>query len=343
MNSKNSSEILLYKTPDGQTRIDVRLLDETAWLNQSQMSSLFDKDVRTISEHISNIYQEEELSSDSTIRKFRIVQEEGSRNVARDIAHYNLEVILSVGYRVKSKRGTQFRQWATATLKEYLVKGFAMNDERLKDAKPWDYFDEFLERIREIRASEKRFYQKIRDIYANSVDYSGTSKHAILFFKTVQNKMLFAVTGKTAAELLLARANAKKPNMGLTNWKGSRVRKQDVAIAKNYLNHDEISELNRIVTMFLDFAEDQAKRRNSMKMQDWEERLNAFLKFNAREVLNHSGKVSHDQAEAFALNYYQQFDEARINAETLKAENEDLQESRSIEKRISSSNKSEST
>jgi hypothetical protein len=332
-NDKPKGEILLYQTEDGKTRIDVRHQDETVWLTQMQMAELFQKDKRTISEHISNIYQEGELSQKATVRNFRTVQNEGNRQIKRDLAYYNLDMIISVGYRVKSHRGTQFRIWATQQLKEYLIKGFVLNDERLKNPGGWDYFETLIERIRDIRASEKRFYQKIRDLYATSIDYDTKSTQANIFFKTVQNKMLWAVSGKTAAELIAERANAKVPNMGLTSWEGCRVHKTDVVTAKNYLNHDELSELNRIVTMFLDFAEDQARRRQAMTMKNWEERLDAFLAFNDRPVLIHAGSISHEKAEQFAHEHFHLFDKQRRIAENLAAEEEYLQELEVLEKK----------
>ena len=253
------------------------------------------------------------------------------REVERRLKHYSLEVILSVGYRISSPRGVQFRQWATTALKEYLVKGFVINDERLKNPGGVDYFDELLERIREIRASEKRFYQKIRDIYATSVDYNPDSEAAQTFFAIVQNKMLFAVTGRTAAEIISGRADAAKPNMGLTSWKGSRVRKTDVTTAKNYLASGEISELNRIVTMFLDFAEDQAQRRKTVTMQAWEETLDRFLTFTERALLKGAGSLSADVAKQIAHEHYDAFDSARQARETEAAEREHLDELKKIE------------
>ncbi len=312
---QGQSDILIYQTEDGRTRIDVRLENETVWLSQRLMAELFQKDVRTINEHIKNIYEDGELDQESTIRKFRIVQTEGNREVSRTIDFYNLEMVLSVGYRVKSHRGTQFRRWATERLREYLVKGFVMDDERLKDMRtPFgaDYFDELLERIRDIRASEKRFYRKITDIYATSVDYDPNAEISRKFFKTVQNKLHYAIHGHTAAELIAARADAEKPNMGLTTWKGVKVRKGDVTVAKNYLSEEEMSALNRIVTMYLDYAEDQAQRLRPMHMREWADRLDAFLTFNDREVLENPGKVAHAVAERLAIEEYDKFNERRL-------------------------------
>ncbi len=308
--------IVLYNTEDGQVHLDVRLQDENLWLSQRQLADLFERSVKTINEHLQNIYEEGELTPETTIRKFRIVQPEGTRDVERLVDHYNLDAALAVGYRVRSNRGTQFRQWATGTLKEYLVKGFVMDDQRLKEGRNLgtDYFDELLERIRDIRASERRFYQKITDIYATAVDYNPKAPVSQEFFATVQNKLHWAIHGHTAAELIKQRADANQPNMGLQSWKSGRVSKQDVIIAKNYLNHEELTSLNRIVTMYLDFAEDQANRRKEMTMQQWGDRLNAFLEFNDRDVLTNAGKVSKAVAEKLALEQYEKFVELRRQA-----------------------------
>jgi hypothetical protein len=311
------SEIVFYQTEDGRSRIEVRLEDNTVWLTQRMLAELFQKDVRTVNEHIQNIYSEKELAREATIRRFRIVQTEGAREVAREVEFYNLDMILAVGYRVRSERGTQFRQWATERLREYLVKGFVLDDERLKEGRTLgtDYFDELLERIRDIRASEKRFYQKIRDIYRLAVDYDANADATKEFFQVVQNKLHWAIAGKTAAEIIAERADARKPNMGLTTWKGAKVRRTDVIVAKNYLNEKEIGELNRIVVMYLDYAEDQAKRRKPLYMRDWREKLDAFLRFNEREVLQLSGKVSMEVAQALALEQFEKYDRARLERE----------------------------
>jgi hypothetical protein len=256
---QNRSQFLIYQTEDGKTRLDVRLEDETVWLTQKLMAELFHKDVRTISEHIKNVYLEKELTPEATIRNFRIVQKEGKREVTRRVDFYNLDMIISVGYRVKSLIATRFRQWATQQLGEYIVKGFILDDERLKNPdSPFDYFDELLRRIQDIRTSEKRFYQKITDIYATSVDYDPTQEISIQFFKTVQNKLHWAITGQTAAEIVHQRADSNKPHMGLTNWRSTKVRKQDVTIAKNYLNEEELHALNNLVEQYLIFAEGKA-------------------------------------------------------------------------------------
>ncbi len=255
-------ELLIYQAEDGKTKIDVFFEDDTIWLNQKQISQLYQKGVNTINEHIKHIFDDGELEAKATIRKFRIVQKEGNREVSRDVDYYSLEMILAVGYRVRSHIGNQFRRWASGVLMEYMKKGFAMNDERLKNPKKFgaDYFDELLERIRDIRTSEKRFYQKVKDIYTLSVDYDPTLGLTKDFFATVQNKLHYSVHGRTAAELIIERADASKDNMGLTSFSGTKIRKGDVTIAKNYLTREELTELNRVVTMFLDYAEDRAKR-----------------------------------------------------------------------------------
>ena len=298
---EGTSEIILYQTDDGRNRIEVKLADETVWLSQALMADLFQKDVRTISGHITNIYDEGELEIEATIRDYRIVQNEGQRQVARTVAFYNLDVIISVGYRVKSHRGTQFRQWATQKLREFLVKGFALDDERLKGGtSQHDYFDELLERVRDIRTSERRFYQKITDIYATSVDYDPHAQVTQDFFATIQNKFHFAITGQTAAELIVKRADAEKPNMGLTSWKGAKVRKTDTVIAKNYLTEDELRSLNLIVDQYLSFAEAQAQRRIPMHMAEWIGKLHGFLTLNDRNILKDAGHISADEAKRIA-------------------------------------------
>lgn len=323
------SELILYTTEDGQTSIKLRAEDGTVWLSQQEMAELFATSIPNINQHVRKILAEGELN-EATIKDHLIVQVEGSRSVRRKTMRYSLPMILAVGYRVRSARGTQFRQWATRHLNEFLVKGFVMDDARLKDPAGWDYFDELLARIRDIRSSEKRFYQKVRDIYATAVDYDGKSEAAQLFFKKVQNKMLWAITGQTAAELIAARAAADQPNMGLTTWSGERVRQKDVTVAKNYLAPDEMDELNRIVTMYLEFAEDQARRRKAMTMADWAARLDAFLTFNEREVLSHAGKLRAEVAEKLALERYERFDAERREAQRLEADADDLKTLESI-------------
>jgi len=311
---RNGTNILIYQTEEGNTKIDVRLENETVWMTQKAIAELYQKGINTINEHIKNIYAEGELQESATVRKNRIVQTEGKREVEREVSFYNLEMILAIGYRVRSHRGTQFRQWATERLNEYLVKGFTMDDERLKEMRNFgqDYFDELLERIRDIRTSEKRFYQKITDIYATSVDYDSKAEITQGFFATVQNKLHFAIHGQTAAELIAARAKADKENMGLTSWKGDKVRKGDVTVAKNYLSEKELKSLNRIVTMYLDYAEDQAERQQPMHMSDWIDKLNAFLQFNGREILENAGEVSKAVADQLATQEYEKYNQNRI-------------------------------
>ncbi len=305
-------EIVLYQTEDGHTRVECRFQDETIWLSQALIGQLFQVSVPTVNEHLRNVYEEGELDPGATIRKFRIVRREGNREVAREIEHYNLDAILAIGYRVRSLRGTQFRRWATERLREYLVKGFVLDDQRLKNPPVEgsgvpDYFDELLERIRDIRASERRMYLRVREIFALAGDYDPSQKATIEFFKIIQNKLHFAATGQTAAELIARRANHALPNMGLTTWSGDVVRKNDVIVAKNYLKDDEIVELNRIVTMWLDFAEDQARRRKQVFLKDWETKLNEFLRFHERGVLPNAGSISKLEADARAEAEYDEF------------------------------------
>ena len=313
---ENNNDFLIYQTEDGKTKIDVRLENETVWMTQKAISELYQTTPQNITIHIKSIYEESELEEDSTCKNYLQVQTEGSRAVRRNSRHYNLEMIIAIGYRVRSGRGTQFRRWATERLNEYLVKGFTMDDERLKGMRNIgdDYFDELLERIRDIRASEKRFYKKITDIYALSIDYNGKSEEAKKFFATVKNKLHFAIHGHTAAELIEQRADASKDNMGLTTWKGDKVRKGDTTVAKNYLTEKELKSLNRIVTMYLDYAEDQAERRNPMHMKDWEEKLNAFLKFNERDILTGAGSISREVAKELAEKEYEKFNKKRLSA-----------------------------
>lgn len=330
----NQSEIVLYTTLDGAVKIDTIFQNETIWLTQKNMAELFDCSSDNISLHLKNIYKDGELSAEATTEDFSVVQTEGARNVTRKTRYYNLDAIIAVGYRVNSKRATQFRIWATNILKEYIIKGFAMDDDRLKNADKWDYFDEWLARIRDIRASEKRFYQKIRDIYATAVDYDKTSDEAKVFFKKVQNKMLWAITGKTAAELIDSRSDSQLSNMGLTSWQGSIVRKQDVGIAKNYLKVDEIKELNEIVTMYLDYAERQARQRKTVTMEQWAEKLDAFLTFNEQELLSHAGTVKAEVAKKTAEERYDEFDAKRKHDEARAADAEDIKELEEIERKM---------
>lgn len=330
----SGGELILYTLDDGSAAIQLRAEGGTVWLTQLEIATLFDTSKQNVSLHIKNILAEGELAEATTVKESLTVQTEGKRQVRRGNLLYNLDMILAVGYRVRSPRGTQFRQWATTHLRDYLVKGFVLDDARLKEAGGWDYFDELLARIRDIRASEKRFYQKIRDIYATAVDYDSKSEAAQLFFKKVQNKMLWAVTGHTAPELIAGRADPALPNMGLTTWTGGRVRKQDVTVAKNYLSQDEIQALDRIVVMYLDYAEDQAQRRKTLTMRDWEDKLDAFLQFNEREVLTHAGKLRADVAERLALERYESFDVARREAARVAADAEDMEALEDVERQL---------
>jgi hypothetical protein len=306
-------EILLYSVPEGRASIEVFFEAETFWLSQKKMAELFNVDVRTINEHLQNIFISNELEKEATIRKFRIVQPEGTRQVKREVEFYNLDAIIAVGYRVNSMEATRFRIWATKTLREFIIKGFVLDDERLKQGKQFgrDYFEELLERIREIRASERRFYQKITDIYAQcSIDYDPKAEITLQFYKTVQNKLHWAITGQTAAEIIYSRADMSKPNMGLTSWKNApkgKILKSDISIAKNYLQQEELDELNRIVSMYLDYAENQAKRGIPMSMADWVNKLDGFLQFNEYNVLQHSGNISHEMAKSMAEKQFEQF------------------------------------
>ena len=334
-----SGELILYTAEDGSVAIQLRAEGGTVWITQAEMASLFQTTPQNITLHVKAIYAEGELLSEATCKEHLQVRQEGGRQVKRALKHYNLDMILAVGYRVRSLRGTQFRQWATTHLREYLVKGFVLDDARLKEPGGWDYFDELLARIRDNRASEKRFYQKIRDIYTTAVDYDSKSEAAQLFFKKVQNKMLWAVTGHTAAEIVAERSDPLLPNMGLTTWQRGRVRKQDVTIAKNYLSSEEIEVLDRIVVMYLDYAEDQAERRKTVTMQEWADKLNAFLSFNERDVLTHAGKLRADVAENLVLERYEIFDATRRAAEALAVDKADIAELEGMEKAAKRSQK----
>jgi hypothetical protein len=310
----NSSNFILYTSNSGDIKVNVFLENETIWLTQKSIGELFGKSKSTISEHLKNIFQEGELDVKATVRKFRTVQIEGTRKVEREFDFYNLDAIISVGYRVNSKQATQFRIWATKTLKEFIIKGFVLDDERLKQGNQVfgkDYFDELLERIREIRASERRFYQKITDIYAQcSIDYNPKSETTITFYKTVQNKLHWAITGNTASEIIVNRASADKENMGLTTWKNSpkgKILKSDVSIAKNYLSEKEVSELNRLVELYLNFAELQAERNIPIKMTEWIEILDSFLKINRYDILSNAGKISLQKALEKSAKKYEKF------------------------------------
>jgi len=309
----SQSQLLIYQSEDGRIRLDVRFEGETVWLTQPMMAELFQTTQQNISLHLQNIFAEGELSLEVTHKDFLLVRQEGARQVSRRVDFYNLDAIISVGYRVKSRVATQFRIWATQRLREYIVKGFLLDDERLKNPDlPFDYFEELLRRIQDIRTSERRFYQKITDIYATSIDYDPTNEASLSFFKTVQNKMHWAITGQTAAEIIVNRADSAKPHMGLTNWRGTKVRKEDVAIAKNYLNEEELAALNNLVEQYLVFATGQAMRRVPMKMVDWISKLDSFMTINDRDILTHAGRISHELALAHAELQYDTFHQRRL-------------------------------
>lgn len=322
----NTGEILIYQNTEGNIKIDVRLEEETVWLTQDQMATLFGKGRSTVAEHISNAFEEGELEQKATCRKFRQVRMEGKREVERDIEHYNLEVIISVGYRVKSPQGTQFRIWATQRLKEYIIKGFALNDDRFKSGNSMNYFNELQERIREIRLSEKFFYQKIKDIYTTSIDYESKDEKTIAFFKVVQNKLLWAVSEQTAAELVYRRANASLPLLGMQSYdkknNADSIKKSDVSIAKNYLNEDEIKLLGLLVEQYLAFAETMAQQRTPMYMVDWAQRLDSILQLNGRELLTHAGKISHEKALEKSNVEFEKYKEVQKAIEKLESLNE---------------------
>lgn len=304
---EDAGQLVLYRTEDGQTRVQVRLAQDSVWLTLNQLADLFQRDKSVVSKHIKNIFDTGELNPARTVAKFATVQTEGARSVSRQLEFYRLEVILAVGYRVHSERGTQFRQWATARLEEYLVKGFTIDDERLKQSGGGSYFDELLARIRDIRSSERVFWRKVLDIYATSVDYDPGADASQKFFAVVQNKMHWAAHGQTAAEVIARRVDATKPHMGLTTWAGSRPRRTDTGVAKNYLNHDEIETLNLIVSAYLDFAELQARGRKPMAMRDWIAKLDDFLRLSERELLTHAGSISHEAALTKVQSEYDKF------------------------------------
>jgi len=341
---KTMSELILYTSDDGQTRLHLQVASGTAWLTQLQIAELFQTTKHNISIHTKNLFEEGELSPEATVKESLTVQTEGDREVKRALTYYNLDLILAIGYRVRSPRGTQFRQWATAHLREFLVKGFVMDDERLKrgdgsaTSGGWDYFDELLARIRDIRASEKRFYQKVRDLFTLSSDYRGSEKDTHLFFAEVQNKLLYAATDQTAAELVVSRADPDRPNMGLNAWVGSRVRKQDVIIAKNYLTADEIDTLNRLVVIFLEQAELRVKDRKDLTLDYWRKNVDKMLVFNDRPVLDGAGKVSHEEMKRVARERYVMFDSQRRLAEAQAADAEDLKQLEDLERKLKQKN-----
>lgn len=329
------SELILYTTEDGRSQIRLRAEEHTVWLTQLEMAELFDATKQNISLHLKNIFEDGELDPAATVKESLTVQIEGSRQVQRPVTLYNLDAILAVGYRVRSLRGVQFRRWVSTVLKEYLLKGFVMDDERLKnpDGRP-DYFDEMLERIRDIRASEKRFYQKVRDLFALSSDYDKTDQATQTFFATVQNLLLYAVTRKTAAELITARADRLDPNFGLLSWKGERVRKQDILIAKNYLTEDEIDTLNRLVVIFLETAELRAKSRQETRMIFWKQNADQIITSNDFPLLNHAGSISHEQMEHQTAELYFEFDQQRKKQEALEADLQDEADLKALEDKI---------
>jgi len=330
---EQKSEIILYQSTNGQTKIDVRLENETVWLNQKQMAELFQTTVPNINMHLKNIFDEGELNPEATIQNSLIVRLEGKRHVNRYIDYYNLDAIISIGYRIKSLVATQFRIWATQRLREYIVKGFALDDERMKAAGQIRYFDELTERIRDIRSSERIFYLKVKDIFSLSIDYDAKTSQAKHFFATIQNKLHWAIHQHTAAELIAERAIASNQNMGLTSWAGDKIRKSDVAIAKNYLNEDELSQLNLLVEQFLAFAENQARQKKVMYMSDWMKKLNDILTINENEILEHAGKISHELALQIAETEYNKYNADRIKADDLKALEELNEELKQIKKK----------
>ncbi|MCB0528831.1 MAG: virulence RhuM family protein [Saprospiraceae bacterium] len=326
------SEMILYQSEDGQTKVEVRMEGETVWLTLNQLAELFQRDKSVISRHIKNVFEEGELLPGSVVAKFATTAADGK---TYQVDYYNLDMIISVGYRVNSHRGTQFRIWATGRLREYIIKGFALDDERLKRAGQMNYFDELLARIRDIRSSEKVFYQKAKDIYATSIDYDADHAQTVEFFRIVQNKLLWAVSKKTAAEIIRDRANAANPNMGLTTWAGAKVRKGDVTVAKNYLNEEEITALNLLVEQYLAFAEAQAQQRKPMYMKDWIKRLNDILTINEREVLEHAGKIRKELADEMAAKQYEKFkarQQAVERGESLNQLEADLQKAGKMKK-----------
>jgi len=329
------SDIILYTTEDGRSQIRLRTENQTVWLTQLEMAELFDATKQNISLHLKNLFEDGELDAAATVKESLTVQTEGSREVQRTLTLYNLDAILAVGYRMRSPRGVQFRRWASTILKEYLLKGFAMDDERLKnpDGRP-DHFDEMLARIRDIRASEKRFYQKVRDLFALSSDYDKTDKATQVFFATVQNLLIFAVTRKTAAELITARANPADPHFGLLVWKGDTVRKADILVAKNYLTEDEIDTLNRLVVIFLETAELRAKGKQETRMAFWKQNVDQIITSNGFPLLTHSGTISHQQMEARTGELYLQFDQDRKRQEAMQADQQDDAELTALETKI---------
>lgn len=341
----NHGELILYRTDDGRTDVHLRAAEGTVWLTQAQMALLFQTTPQNITQHIQSVYDDAEIEESATCKDYLQVRQEGSREVRRTVKTYRLELIMAVGFRVRSPRGAQFRRWAAEVLSEYLVKGFLLNDERLKDAERADYFKELLRRIRDIRSSEKRFYQTLRDLFkSTSTDYDGTAATAKTFFATIQNKLVYAVTGCTAAQLIVERADPDAAHMGLTNWSGDKPRKSDAVVSKNYLAQPELEQLNRLVTMFLDFAEDRAERRIETRMADWIRQTDRFLDFNDRAVLDGPGRISNQQMESIITEQYAAFDGARRASDRIASECEaelDLQQLHTEAKRLGSPVKSD--
>ncbi len=331
------NKIIIYNTTDGKAAVSLYARDGSVWMNQNQLAELFDTSKQNIGQHIKSILEDNELDKNSVVKNYFTTATDGK---TYEVSFYSIEMILAIGFRVRSKRGTQFRQWANINLKEYIVKGFVMDDERLKnpDGRP-DYFDELLDRIRDIRASEKRFYQKVRDLFALSSDYDATDKAAQMFFAETQNKLLFAITGKTAAEIVVSRANAIEPNMALTSWKGTVVRKQDIYIAKNYLTVDEIDSLNRFVVVFLETAELRAKNRQDITMDFWRENVDKIIDLNDKPLLTHNGSISNTQMEAMVEKVYDLFDSNRKKTEAAQADEQDLKDLNALEQKIKTKKK----
>lgn len=339
MNDPKHGEIILYQTDDGKNKIDVTFLDDTVWLSQSQLSELFQTTPQNITMHIKNIFQDMELQELATCKNYLQVQIEGTREVSREVKYYNLDMIIAIGYRVRSNRGTQFRQWATERLREYLVKGFTMNDELLKNGAKSNYFDELLARIRDIRSSEKMFYSKVLDIFSTSVDYDKTNEICLEFFKTVQNKFHYAVHGHTAPEIIFERSDSNKPNMGLTNFKGNNITKQETHIAKNYLSLDELEKLNRLVSLYLDFAELQAQNKKALYMQDHAKQVDQILSITDSEILDNAGKISSEQAKEKADQEYTKY-KTQLQ-DISKAEKDMLDELNKTAKQLEKKNKNQ--
>ena len=335
------NDLILYTTDDGEAQFVLRELGGQVWLTQLQLAELFQSTKQNISLHVNNILDEGELQAEATVKEYLTVQTEGKRAVKRSVVHYALPMIIAVGYRVRSVRGTQFRQWATRTLGEYMAKGFVMDDERLKQPR-WDYFDELLERIRDIRSSEMRFYQKVRDLFTLAEDYRANENDTRLLFSEVQNKLFFAVTGRTAAELIVERSDPNQPNMGLLSFKGTKVRKADVVVAKNYLNAEELDHLNRLVSMFFDFAELRAKQKQHLRLSDWRDYVNRFMDFNEQPLLNNAGQISRKDMEAIAGKRYDQFNAQRKQAEALEVDRKELEALEKLEKQLVEKQKKDS-